>query len=173
MITQNALQSLRHEDKDLYTQLYNRRGFLSVAEYLLEHCQREKSLATIYYFELNNFSSLIAEHGDLVEKEVVEKFVDFLKNTFRKTDLLARIDKERFVATTTHNENFRPELLLHRFSEKIKLYNSLSDNQLKVKLRSGSITSQPEYLQVTGRLLDLVDKKMFEKQFTEAYSVNV
>jgi len=40
MVAQNALQSLRYEDRDLHTGLYNRRGFYSVVDYALDSCIR-------------------------------------------------------------------------------------------------------------------------------------
>ena len=173
MVAQNALQSLRHEDKDLHTELYNRRGFLSVAEYMLHNCERQRLGATLYYFDMINFATLVEEYGGLIEKEILGNFVNFLKTTFRKSDILARIDKERFVAVSTHGERFNADVLLKRFNDKVKIHNSLCEEKFKIKYRAGMIRSAPEYMKVSGRLLDLVDKKILENEFLETHSVTV
>lgn len=171
MVTQNALQSLRHEDKDIHTDLYNRRGFLSVTEYMLHNCERQHWEATLFYFDMVNFTALVQEYGDLIEKEILGNFVNFLKTTFRKSDILARIDNGRFVAVSTHDKHFDAIVLLNRFNEKVKIHNSLCEEKFKIRYRAGMITSAPEYLKVSGRLLDLVDKKILEDQFLDTHSV--
>lgn len=171
MVTQNALQSLRHEDKDIHTELYNRRGFLSVTEYMLHNCERQRWEATLFYFDMVNYSTLLEEFGELIEKEILNNFVNFLKATFRKSDILARIDKGRFVAVSTHGERFNATVLLNRFSEIVKIHNSVCDEKVKIIYRAGMITSAPEYLKVSGRLLDLVDKKIHQQEFIAAHSV--
>ena len=171
MITQNALQSLRHEDKDIHTELYNRRGFLSIAEFILENSCEQKVDATLIYFDMLNFSSLVEQYGNLIEKEILGHFVKLLKSIFRESDLLARIDEGRFVALTIHQKSFKIESLLNRFKEKVKTHNSHTNESFQIKFRAGTITSSPEYLKVSGRLLDLVDKRMFEDKFTEFCSL--
>ena len=171
MVTQNALQSLRHEDKDIHTGLYNRRGFLSVTEFMLHNCERQDWEATLYYFDMTNFETLVSEYGGLIEQEILVNFVNFLTTTFRKSDILARIDKSRFIAVSTHGMRFNAAVLLKRFNEKVRIHNSLQDKKFKITYRAGMITSAPEYLKVTGRLLDLVDKKMSEQQYIDAHSV--
>ena len=171
MVAQNALQSLRHEDKDIHTGLYNRRGFLSVTEYMLHNCERQHWQATIYYFDMINFATLVEEYGNLIEKEILGNFVNFLKTTFRKSDILARIDKGRFVAVSTHGESFNVDVLLNRFNDKVKIHNSLCEEKFKIRYLAGMITSTPEYMKVSGRLLDLIDKKILENEFIESHSV--
>lgn len=172
MITQNALQSLRHEDKDIHTQIYNRRGFLSVTEYMLENCQRQRTLATLFYFDILHYESLMKEYGALIEKDLLHSFVRILKNTFRKSDLLARISDRRFVVVTTHDsDSDNPKMLLQRMVERTRTHDELADQKFQIKYRVGLITSEPEYLKESGRLLDLVDKRMREQQFSDRHSI--
>ena len=171
MITQNALQSLRHEDKDIDTELYNRRGFLSIAEFMLENSCQQKVSTTLIYFDMLNFPSLVMQYSNLIEKEILENFVKLLKSMFRESDLLARIDTGRFVALTTHQHNFNVEDLLNRFKENVQVHNTHTQEKFRIKFRAGTITSSPEYLKVSGRLLDLVDKRMFEDKFSTSCSL--
>ena len=171
MIAQNALQSLRHEDKDIYTALYNRRGFLSVAEFMLENCQRQKHEATLIYFHMLNYTELIKEYGELIEEEILSNFVTILKDTFRKSDLLARIGDDKFVALTSHHDHFKIEILLNRFKEKIINFNNLNQDKFQISYRAGIISSSPEYLKDSGRLLDLVDKRMYESHYSDSSSL--
>lgn len=173
MIAQNALQSLRHEDKDIYTELYNRRGFLSIAEFMLESCQRQKLEASLVYFDMLNYTELIKEYGELIEEEILSNFVGILKDTFRKSDLLARIGDDKFVVLTTYHNHFNIEILLNRFKEKIVIFNNLNQSKFQIAYRAGIISSSPEYLKDSGRLLDLVDKRMCESQYSESSSFTI
>lgn len=171
MITQNALQSLRHEDKDIYTKLYNRRGFLSIAEFMLKNNQLQKLEASLVYFNMLNYVELIKQYGELIEEEILSNFVGILKDTFRKSDLLARIGDNKFVALTSHHDHFKIEILLKRFKEKIVIFNSLNQEKFQIAYQAGIISSSPEYLKASGRLLDLVDKRMCESQYSESSSL--
>ena len=65
---------------------------------MLHNCERQHWEATLFYFDMINFAALVQEYGDLIEKEILGNFVNYLKATFRKSDILARIDNGRFVA---------------------------------------------------------------------------
>jgi GGDEF domain-containing protein len=123
MVTQDALQSLRYEDKDIHTGLYNRRGLLSVADYFLEEATRRKLYTTLIYIEKLNFLRLVKEFGSLVKREILINFVETLKNTFKASDIIARIGDDKFVVLTSHPQSFEIERVLMLLREKMQLTN--------------------------------------------------
>ena len=171
MVAQNALQSLRYEDKDIHTGLYNRRGFLSVADYMLLASSREKLQATLIYFDVLNIANLMEEYGSLIEREILIDFVEVLKSSFRSSDVIARIGESRFVVLTSHRESFNVESLLLQLKEKVALKNCNKNENFQTSYTVGTIDFAPEYFKSSGRLIDLVDKRMMESQYSELCSL--
>ena len=171
LTAQDALQSLRHEDKDILTGLYNRRGFLSIAEFLLANCKKQECFASLIYFDLINYESFMNndDHSDGLKS--LNKFAGILKETFNSKDILARIDDSRFVALTVHKKNFTADFFSERVKDKIHYLMTAADEKLYLEFRSGLITSLPEYLENTGRLIDLVDKRMSDSEYSFVYEV--
>ncbi len=169
IVAQSTLQSLHHHDKDLVTGLYNRRGFLSIAEYMLATCERNHYLATVIYFDLTNLASITPNREDTFEKEVLRKFTSVLKECFKQADLFSRIDVSRFIVLTIHNKDSDVKQFSQRVKEKIHHQVIELDEKLCLEFRSGMITSLPEYLENTGRLIYLVDKRMHDSEYTYSY----
>lgn len=170
-MAQDALQSLRYEDKDIHTGLYNRRGFLSVADYVLAESANQELYTTLVYIEKINFRLLIKEFGKLVEREILINFVDTLKSVFRDSGVIARIDDDRFLVLTSHNQSFEIGRVLTQLQERMHLANSDKQNNFNMQYKVGGFSFSPEYFQSSGRLIDLVDKRMNESDYFDQYSL--
>ena len=171
LTAQDALQSLRHEDKDIQTGIYNRRGFLSITEFMLSNCKRQDCFATLIYFDLLNYESYMQNDDNSYGQKLLNKFIKILKETFRNEDILARIDNSRFVALTVHNKNIKVESFFERVKNQIDYLMTSVDEKLCFEFRSGAITSLPEYLENSGRLIDLIDKRMAESEYSYVYEI--
>ncbi len=171
MVAQDALQSLRYEDKDIYTGLYNRRGFYPVADYVLESAAKQEFHTTLVYIKKLNFLRLVKEFGGLVEREILLNFVDVLESTFRSSDVIARIDDDKFVVLISHNQSYEIENVFMQLREKMQLANTKLNVGFKIQYKIGSFSFAPEYFKSSGRLIDLVDKRMNESQYTESCSL--
>lgn len=171
LTTQDALQSLRHEDKDVQTGLYNRRGFLSVTEFMLANCKKLDCHASLIYFDLSNYQSYADSHDKSEELNLLNKFTSILKQTFRSEDILARVDHSRFVALAVHNKDVKVESFIERMKNQIHSLMTTVDEKQYLEFRSGIITSLPEYLENSGRLIDLVDKKMSGSEYSYVYEI--
>ena len=171
MIAQDSLQSLRYEDKDIHTGLYNRRGFFSVVEYALEETAKQRLHASLIYIEKQNCLSIVNEHGCMTKRETLVNFVEILKSTFRSSDVISRIGENQFVVLTTHNPSFEIDRVLIQLKEKMQLANENKDNNFRALYKIGSVSFASEYVKSSGKLIDLVDKRMNESQYSEVYSL--
>jgi diguanylate cyclase (GGDEF)-like protein len=88
--------------RDPLTGLYNRRHFDAMLERMLatHHRHRNATYRPIaaVVFDLDNFGSFNKLHGHQVGDEVLRTFADILRARFRRTDLVARMGGEEFVA---------------------------------------------------------------------------
>ena len=164
IVTQNALQSLRHEDKDLDTGLYNRRGFLSITDHIVAVSKKHQLIISLYYFKITNFDHLVKNHGDLIDLEILGTFVHSLKTVFENSDVIARIGKDTFVVLSSHEKSFNMSEQLDIFHNYLIKKNKSLLKKLHIEYKSDLITSPPEFLDEPGKLLDLVDKRIYENQ---------
>ncbi|MEO8247214.1 MAG: diguanylate cyclase [Chloroflexota bacterium] len=88
--------------RDPLTGLFNRRHFDAMLERMLATHHRHRNatyrpIAAIV-FDLDNFGSFNKLHGHQVGDEVLKTFAEILRTRFRRTDLVARMGGEEFVA---------------------------------------------------------------------------
>lgn len=171
MIAQNSLQSLRYEDKDLHTGLYNRRGFFSVVDYALDSCVRQKLYCTIVYIKISGYEQILEQYGGLVEREILSDFVSCLKSTFRKSDVVARIGEDTFAVLTLHSMSFGVEAVLIHLKQKIQNSNSGKKIEFHTNYQVGSFKFDPEFVNSSGKLIDLIDKRIVESDYLESCSL--
>jgi diguanylate cyclase (GGDEF)-like protein len=88
--------------RDPLTGLYNRRHFDAMLERMLATHHRHRSATyrpiAAVVFDLDNFGSFNKLHGHQVGDEVLKTFAALLRARFRRTDLVARMGGEEFVA---------------------------------------------------------------------------
>ena len=80
---------------DDMTGLYNRRGFRLLAEKLLLQAERNNNRLLLLYCDLDNLKVINDRFGHREGDQVIMDFVDILKNTFRKADIIARLGGDR------------------------------------------------------------------------------
>lgn len=170
MMTQNALQSLRHENKDLHTGLYNRRGFYSVIDYLLENSAGEEQVCSVIYIEFLEYTQLKQKYGGLIEKEILDEFVAALKSTFRSSDVIARIGDDKFAVLTLHSPFFNIENCFAQFKHKIQTLNASRKKEFLISFNLGSFKFEPRHMNTSGKVIDLIDKRMQESDYPISFS---
>lgn len=120
----SALRSLSLID-DL-TGLYNRRGFLELGDQYLKLARRSSRDVTLVYLDLDRFKTINDTLGHHVGDRALVKVADILRNTFRRSDVLARIEGDEFgvLALDTSPEDARA--LVERVRERFHEFNHSS-----------------------------------------------
>jgi diguanylate cyclase (GGDEF)-like protein len=83
---------------DELTQLNNRRGFFELARQTLKIAKREHHAMALFFFYLNGLKQINDTLGHLVGDEALREAAEILRETFRDSDILARIGGDEFVA---------------------------------------------------------------------------
>jgi diguanylate cyclase (GGDEF)-like protein len=89
--------------RDALTGLFNRRHFDAMLERMLATHHRHRTTdayrpISAVVFDLDNFGTFNKAHGHQEGDEVLRTFADILRARFRRTDLVARLGGEEFVA---------------------------------------------------------------------------
>lgn len=143
---------------DYLTKVYNRKGLIDIGNRYFESLKRKKhwrrkneitSLAIIF-IDLDDFKQINDKYGHEKGDKVLKSFASFLKNNFRKTDIIARWGGEEFVVLLINT----PYSFLKKKTELIrkKIENTIFSN-LKITASLGAIFYNKE-----KRLSDLLNK---------------
>jgi len=83
---------------DELTQLNNRRGFFELARQTLKIAKREHHSMGLFFIDLNGLKQINDGLGHLAGDSALRDAADILRQTFRDSDILARIGGDEFVA---------------------------------------------------------------------------
>ena len=83
---------------DELTQLRNRRGFFELAQQALKVAQREHYAMGVFFMDLNGLKRINDSLGHQAGDQALRDTAEVLRDTFRSSDILARIGGDEFVA---------------------------------------------------------------------------
>ncbi|HEV2361151.1 MAG TPA: sensor domain-containing diguanylate cyclase [Acidimicrobiales bacterium] len=81
---------------DELTGLYNRRGFNRAAEQLFKLADRNGASISVFAFDLDGLKTVNDQEGHAAGDELIVRAADLLRETFRGSDILARVGGDEF-----------------------------------------------------------------------------
>lgn len=125
---------------DDLTGLYNRRGFMTLADRQLQVACRKKDKIFLLYADFDNMKWINDTHGHQTGDNALIETADILKRTFRQSDLIGRVGGDEFIVLITDHENKNPlQKVMARFEKKIAQANSQKNRKFKILLSSGTV----------------------------------
>ncbi|MCX7704915.1 MAG: diguanylate cyclase [bacterium] len=152
--------------KDELTGLYNRRGFFTLAEQEIRRTQRNKKPFFILFIDFDRLKNINDTKGHLIGDQALKKLGEILKETFRKSDIIARIGGDEFVILAPEIKNEEEvKILISRLRDKIKVHNSETSGLYQISISIGSVQYTGKEPPVSiDKLLALADKKMYQEK---------
>ena len=96
--TSRVEEELRHQSlTDALTGVLNRRGFDTVADYVVRVARRNGTPITAFFFDLDDLKGVNDAYGHNVGSLLIRRFAELLVATFRASDLVARVGGDEFV----------------------------------------------------------------------------
>ena len=117
----SALRSLSLID-DL-TGLYNGRGFMDLGEQYLKLAQRNARDVALVFLDLDRFRTINDTLGHHTGDRALIKVADILRATFRRSDVLGRLEADEFAVLALEASGEDAELLVSRIQERIGEFN--------------------------------------------------
>jgi diguanylate cyclase (GGDEF)-like protein/PAS domain S-box-containing protein len=153
---------------DDLTGLYNRRGFFSLAEQQLKMTHRAKRKLLLLFADFDGLKqindALGHPEGDRALVEVAEVF----RETFRESDIVARIGGDEFVVLAVETNRAGPEALTSRLQEALKARNAGEGRRYRLALSVGVARYDPKRPCSMDELLARADRAMYEQKRSEA-----
>jgi two-component system cell cycle response regulator len=158
---QKNLQNLSLID-DL-TGLYNRRGFLALAEQHLRMIQR-KGAALLIYLDLDDLKLINDSCGHLEGNRALIVTANVLRACFRQSDILARLGGDEFCVLMTDAGQDSTHQVRKRLQQRVDFINALSSWRFRLSLSVGIADVPVVHQPSLDQLLRIADKHMYEEK---------
>ncbi len=148
---------------DELTGLLNRRGFKSFAQHQLELAKKIKKGFYLFYCDLNDMKKINDKFGHYTGDWVLKELSNILKNSFRKTDIIARVGGDEFIVLAPEAIPESLNVMLNRLNANIDKFN-VSNNSHKISLSIGYAYFNPDESKTLDEIIEIADKKMYEEK---------
>jgi two-component system, cell cycle response regulator len=148
---------------DDLTGLYNRRGFLALAEQHLRMIQR-KGAALLIYLDLDDLKLINDSCGHLEGNRALIVTANVLRACFRQSDILARLGGDEFCVLMTDAGQDSAQQVRKRLQERADFINALSSWRFRLSLSVGIADVPVVHQPSLDQLLRIADAQMYEEK---------
>jgi diguanylate cyclase (GGDEF)-like protein/PAS domain S-box-containing protein len=159
---EEALRSLTLVD-DL-TRLYNRRGFLTLAERHLKLAMRKKKGVFLLFCDVDGLKQINDTYGHLEGDRALSDAADVLRRTFRSADIIARLGGDEFTVFPLEADDTSTELLTERLTTALDGHNAQSRRPWRLRMSVGFAHFDPESPWTIETLLEEADRRLYENK---------
>lgn len=162
---QKVLQELRSQSfLDELTGLYNRRGFLTLAEQQIKLARRAKRSLVLIFADLDGLKQINDTYGHREGDRALQAAADLLKKTFRSTDILARIGGDEFTVLALEAGGSTAHLLSSRLQQAAKAHNAKKHHPYQLSLSLGWATYDPHSKASLEDLMVQADRSLYKEK---------
>jgi diguanylate cyclase (GGDEF)-like protein len=148
---------------DELTSLYNRHGFLTVAEQQVALARREKRGMVMLYASLDGLEIIHERWGHQEGNRALVDTAMMLKGTFRKSDIIAHLAGEAFAILTIGVAGHDIDRIIARLQKNIEAHNALNGQENLLSISICKLHYDPENSRPIEELLahgeDMMRKK--------------
>jgi diguanylate cyclase (GGDEF)-like protein/PAS domain S-box-containing protein len=155
---EEALQQLTLSDP--LTGLYNRRGFDVLATQLLAASTRQHGHTLLLYFDLNRFKVINDRLGHATGDAALVEVAEVLRETFRESDLVARIGGDEFVALAVNSNDPTGDVILSRLDQRLAERNGRPGREYALSIGRGVARFDPMQPLPIAALLAAADAQL-------------
>ncbi len=148
---------------DTLTGLYNRRGFITLAEQQMKTAAREKRVLLLFFIDLDGLKLINDNYGHSEGDRALKKAADLLKKTFRESDIIARLGGDEFAVLVTDNDEL-PEIVLKRLKKNSDAENVVSGLPYRICMSIGTSEYDPSNPCSVHEMLVRADQIMYAQK---------
>lgn len=159
---QLELMAMAHIDE--LTGLYNRRGFIALANQQLKIANRTNRGTSIFFIDLDRLKQINDNFGHREGDTALVETARILKKTFRESDIVSRLGGDEFVILAIELNNDFSDMIIKRLNENIIEFNSRGTSVFELSLSIGSFHIDPQSSCSVEELLEKADAAMYENK---------
>ena len=123
--------------KDELTGLYNRRGFISNAERVLEEPANQGKIAVICFADMDNLKMINDKYGHDDGDFALRTISQILQESFRDMDIIGRIGGDEFLSLAVTGSDCDIDSMKARIEKVTKRYNKFADKPYSIEMSTG------------------------------------
>lgn len=158
----NELQQLSIIDE--LTRLYNRRGFMTVAQQQLSLSNRNKKEMRLAFIDLDGMKKINDHFGHLMGDAALVETAAILKKTFRESDVIARMGGDEFAVLIVEPMEIGDEIIIKRLQDLIVIQNNSEKRPYTLSLSIGIVHYNPHHPSSLEKLIASADKLMYQQK---------
>jgi diguanylate cyclase (GGDEF)-like protein len=166
-LLERELRSLALTD-DL-TCLYNRRGFFAAATQQLKLAHRNAQHLLLLFCDVNNLKKINDSFGHRDGDLALIRAADALEQTFRDSDILARIGGDEFAVLALEGSGQSQGIILRRLEKNLKISGAI-EKRYELSLSVGVARFDPKRAVSLGELMSQADQAMYEQKRSRSSS---
>jgi len=148
--------------RDDLTGLRNRRGLYELGELQLDLAQRLGRKVVLYFIDLDGMKTINDQFGHEQGDRALRDVAQILRDTFRGTDLMARIGGDEFVVLALEMPGADPVSMEHRLEQQLNEFNRYSQRPYTLVASVGLSTQNPDKKESLADLLYRADREMYQ-----------
>jgi diguanylate cyclase (GGDEF)-like protein len=160
--TNNKLQDLSQTDE--LTGLYNRRGFLNIAQQSLSLAIQMGKKGLVFFADLDHLKPINDIYGHKEGDFVIKQAADILRKSFRGMDIIARIGGDEFTVLAINADDTTINILKERISHNVDTCNTDIRKEYKISLSVGVVAFTDRTDSSIKELLAEADKILYEQK---------
>ncbi len=147
---------------DSLTGLANRRGLMPVLEHQLELARRQHEAVSILFLDIDGLKGVNDRLGHRQGDEMLAEAAALLRDTFRSSDVPARIGGDEFCVMLTAESAAQTDIASLRLQAALDFANRLPGRLYPVSMSMGIATFDPERPVSASDLIAEADRRMYE-----------
>jgi len=151
---------------DELTGLYNRRGFLNLAEQQLRlerHSGTARGLALIFA-DMDGLKTINDTFGHEAGSEALKTLSTLLKSVVREADIAARWGGDEFVILSIGSDDRSTEMMIGRIHERLNEYNLYSGKPYRIECSLGFARVELANNRLIEDIISEADARMYEEK---------
>jgi diguanylate cyclase (GGDEF)-like protein/PAS domain S-box-containing protein len=158
--------------RDWLTGLYNRRGFVALAEQQLKAAGRAKRQMQFAFADIDGLKWINDNLGHEEGDKVLIETADILRQTFREADIIARLGGDEFAILAIDMTDLNPEAFAKRLQQNIDECNAKQSRRYKLAVSWGAVIYDPGSPLSLDRLMSSADDLMYTQKKAKSAKIN-
>ncbi|MBL0171375.1 MAG: diguanylate cyclase [Gemmatimonadaceae bacterium] len=149
---------------DDLTRLYNRRGFLTLADQQLRIARRQDKDAVLMYVDMDEFKELNDQYGHAEGDRALAAVGRLLRRSVRDCDVVARLGGDEFTIMALDADRASARIIQRRIEERVALLNASQELAAPLSLTIGHTRVRPSDHAPLTELLARADALLYARK---------
>ena len=155
---------------DDLTGLYNRKGFLALAEHRMTVALRDSEAFSVAFIDLDDLKAINDTFGHETGNRALIEVASVLKESFRQSDILGRMGGDEFAVFILHADEGETAGIRRRIQQHLDACNAAPNRRYRLSFSIGIISCGSAKGSNIEGLLGKADALMYEQKRAKALS---